>query len=181
MHSDFSPLFFISSFCFCSALSSSKEGCLAGASISRHLEIMHHGSFARIFLFLPSREKNKRVRMAWGVGSDCCFIGICSCFWIAGVTGGKQCVQGLKEMVWLQSVPCHLGRNFSLIERWLLHKDSASFHRSERQGRSMWQEQRRQRQKKKNPKRLNLGQGTKHFLSGLWLRGTAQERLTIYF
>ena len=39
------------------------------------------------------------------------------------VTGAKQCAQGLKEMVWLQSVPSHLGKNFSLLARLVLNRD----------------------------------------------------------
>lgn len=116
----------LSGFPLCSLLSSCGKGCLAHISINQRLEIMHHGSFSRIFLFLPSREKNKRVRMAWGTGSECCFTGICSCFWIAEVTGGEQCAQGLKEIVWLQSVPSHLGRNFLIVTEVLLNRDFAS-------------------------------------------------------
>lgn len=167
-------------FHFRSLLSFNKKGCLAHTSINRLLEIMHHGRFSRIFLFPPSREKNKGVRMAWGIGSEHCFTGICSCFWVAEVTGGKQCAQGLKEIVWLQSVPSHLGRNFLIVtEVATQQRFSFSLQRvcvgEEAWGIHIWLEQRRQRQKL-----TDLWSGHKPF-SGLWPRCVPRERFNIYF
>lgn len=166
-------------FHFCFLLSSSKKGCLAHTSSDRLLEIMHHGRFSRIFLFPPSREKNKRIRMAWEIGSEHCFTGICSCFWIAEVTGGKQYAQRMKEMVWLQYVPNLLGRNFLIVTEVLLNNDSASLYIECVRG-SMGNSHMTGAKKAKVKKITDLWPGRKPFC-GLWPRCVAHERFIIYF
>lgn len=120
---------FLPFFHFCSLLSSSKTSCLAHTSINRGLEIMHRGSFSRIFPFPPSREKKQKDKDGFRNWIPMLFYWNLQLFLHCRSHGRETMRSRIEGNGLAPMCPKSSGEEFFHCYRGALHKDFPSLHR----------------------------------------------------